>query len=95
MFVLLALCCFELVVSQSSMQISGSDAFPNIHHFDKGDAVVQFEDYSEVLLKDSPQVKSGLIVNCTADTIKVILPSGSLHLVNILGKYCPCWENQF
>lgn len=81
---ILVLCCFDLVLSQSSKPVSTSDYFSSIN-----------DDYSDVEadhFKVAPQdtegvTQSKLAVYCNNDTMKVILPAGSLSQVKILGKY--------
>ncbi|KAF4100067.1 zona pellucida sperm-binding protein 1-like [Onychostoma macrolepis] len=78
----LVLCCIEFVLSQSSKPVSTLDPFSVIDDdYSDGEA-----DHSEVATRDSgPLMNSKLAVYCNNDTMKVILPAGSLRQVKILG----------
>ncbi len=79
----LVLCCIELVLSPSSNPVSTLDPFSVIDDdYSDGEA-----DHSELATQDNGQLmNSKLAVYCNNDTMKVILPAGSLSQVKILGK---------
>lgn len=85
--IILFLCCIDLILSQSSKLISTVGHFSGIDDdYSDGEA-----DKSEVLAQNSGhELKSELAVYCNNNTMKVILPSGSLSQVKILGKYSNC-----
>ncbi|XP_043073402.1 zona pellucida sperm-binding protein 1-like [Puntigrus tetrazona] len=80
---ILLVCCFEFVLSQGSKQSSTLDPFSVFgDDFSHGES-----DQSEVATQDSEikLMKSKVPVYCNNETIKVILPAGSLNQVKILG----------
>ncbi|XP_016380048.1 zona pellucida sperm-binding protein 1-like [Sinocyclocheilus rhinocerous] len=82
----LVLCCIELVLSQSAKPISTLDASSITDDNDNDDYSDGEADHSEVSTQDSGQLmKSKLAVYCNNDTMKVILPAGSLSQVKVLG----------
>ncbi|XP_051729480.1 zona pellucida sperm-binding protein 4-like [Ctenopharyngodon idella] len=80
--IILFLCCIGLVLSRGSKPVSTLDIFSVVDYdYSDGEA-----DKSDVLAQDSGyELKSELAVYCNNNTMKVILPSGSLSQVNILG----------
>lgn len=82
--IILFLCYIDLFLSQNSKPISSLDHFSGLDYdYSDGEA-----DKSEALAKNSKhKMKSELAVYCNNNTMKVILPSGSLGQVKILGKY--------
>ncbi|XP_039510133.1 zona pellucida sperm-binding protein 4-like [Pimephales promelas] len=80
--IILFLCYIDLLLSRNSKPISSLDHFSDVDYdYSDGEA-----DKSEVLVKNSKHVmKSELAVYCNNNTMKVILPSGSLSQVKILG----------
>jgi len=81
--IILFLCYIDLLLSRNSKPISSLDHFSDVDYdYSDGEA-----DKSEVLVKNSKHImKSELAVYCNNNTMKVILPSGSLSQVKILGK---------
>lgn len=77
--VILFLCCIDLDLSQSSKPISTLDHFSGVDY-----------DYSDGEADSGHELKSELAVYCNNNTMKVILPSGPLSQVEILGKYSIC-----
>uniref|UniRef100_A0A8C2DAY0 Zona pellucida sperm-binding protein 4-like n=1 Tax=Cyprinus carpio TaxID=7962 RepID=A0A8C2DAY0_CYPCA len=74
--VILVLCCIDLALSQGTL-----DPFSSIDDDYSGVEA----DHSEVTTEDSVQMmESKLAVYCNNDTMKVILPAGSLSQVKIL-----------
>uniref|UniRef100_A0A8C1LG84 Zona pellucida sperm-binding protein 4-like n=1 Tax=Cyprinus carpio TaxID=7962 RepID=A0A8C1LG84_CYPCA len=74
--VILVLCCIDLALSQGTL-----DPFSSIDDDYSGVEA----DHSEVTTQDSVQMmESKLAVYCNNDTMKVILPAGSLSQVKIL-----------
>ncbi|XP_067281771.1 zona pellucida sperm-binding protein 1-like [Pseudorasbora parva] len=80
--IILFVCCIGLVLPHSSKPIATLDNFSGVDYgYSDGEA-----DKSEVLAQDrGDEMKSELAVYCNNNTMKVILPSGSLSQVKILG----------
>lgn len=84
--IILFLCYIDLFISP----ISSLDHFSEVdYNYSDGEA-----NKSEVLAKNSKhKMKSELAVYCNNNTMKAILPSGSLSQVKILGKYLVAYSN--
>lgn len=88
--IILFLCYIDLFLSQILKPVSSLDNFSGVDYdYSDGEA-----NKSEVPAKNGEhKMKSELAVYCNNNTMKVILPSGSLSQVKILGKYLVAYSN--